>query len=434
MSLRHNPPDDSGHDSYAALRYRDFRYLITASFLTSFSQAILSVIVGYELYLRTGSAFALGMVGLVQIIPNVALSMPAGQFVDQHDQRRVAALAVGLISLAAFFLSVLTHFEGPLVFIYLCLFLIGIGRLLVSPTQAPLMASIIPRDSFSNAAAWRSSAGQTASILGPAAGGFGVAIFGNAQIVFAMAAGLLAIAAVSLSRITPRPVPRSREKMTRDSVLAGIRFIRSTEVLLATITLDMVAVLLGGATALLPIFAEDVLHVGAGGLGLMRAAPAVGAVLASVAIAHRGPFRAAGPTILMAVAGFGLCSVLFGLSRSMPLSLVALGLIGVCDSISVVIRSTLQLTLTPDHMRGRVGSVHYMFVGMSNEFGEFESGVVASILGATAAVVVGGVGTILVVPAIIVLWPELRRLRRIETVELPAPHPPAVVVTASAGK
>jgi MFS family permease len=403
MLLRRNPPDDSGHDSYAALRYRDFRYLISASFLTSFSQAILSVIVGYELYLRTGSAFALGLVGLVQIVPNVILSMPAGQFVDQHDHRLIASAAAGTIATAAAFLALLTHYEGPLALIYACLFLIGLGRVFSMATPAPLMASIVPPDRFGNAAAWRSSSNQTASILGPAAGGFGVALLGSAATVFAIAAVLLTIAAYLLSRIKARPASRQREKMSLDSIMAGFRFIRRTEVLLATVTLDMVAVLLGGATALLPIFAEDVLHVGAAGLGLMRAAPAVGAVLASVAIAHRGPFKAAGPTILMAVAGFGLCSVLFGLSRSMPLSLLALGLIGVCDSISVVIRSTLQLTLTPDHMRGRVGSVHYMFVGMSNEFGEFESGVVASILGATAAVVVGGVGTILVVPAIIVL-------------------------------
>lgn len=435
MSFRHNPVDDGAHDTYAALRYRDFRFLILASFLTSFCQAILSVIVGYELYLRTGSAFALGLVGLVQIVPNVILSMPAGQFVDQHDQRLVASAAAGTIATAAAFLALLTHYEGPLPLIYACLFLIGLGRVFSMATPAPLMASIVPPDRFGNAAAWRSSSNQTAAILGPAAGGFGVALLGSAATVFTIAAVLLSIAAFLLSRIKARPAPRPREKMSLDSIMAGFRFIRRTDVLLATITLDMVAVLLGGATALLPIFAEDVLHVGAGGLGLMRAAPAAGAVIASLAIARKGPFNAAGPTILAAVTGFGLASILFGLSRSMPLSLLALGFVGVCDSISVVIRSTLQLTLTPDHMRGRVGSVHYMFVGMSNEFGEFESGVVASLLGATAAVVVGGIGTVLVVPAIALLWPALRRLRRIEAMELPTSEvTPAVVATASAGK
>ncbi len=432
MPLPDKPSDAPEHDAYAALRFRDFRFLISASFLISFSQAVLSVIVGYELYLRTGSALALGLVGLVQIVPNVILSMPAGQYVDQHDHRLIAAAAAGLIALSAAFLALLTHYEGPLVLIYACLFLIGLGRVFNMATPAPLMASIVPPDRFGNAAAWRSSSNQTASILGPAAGGFGVAVLGSAASVFAIAAVLLAIASALLSLIKARPSPREREKMSKDSILAGIRFIRSTEVLLATITLDMVAVMLGGATALLPIFAEDVLHVGAGGLGLMRAAPAAGAVLASVAIAHKGPFKAAGPTILVAVAGFGLATILFGFSRAMPLSLMALALIGAFDAISMVIRSTLQLTLTPDHMRGRVGSVHYMFVGMSNEFGEFESGLVATLIGATAAVVLGGIGTLLVVPAIALAWPEVRRLRQIEPreSEITAKVPAA----ASAGK
>jgi MFS family permease len=432
MPLPDKPSDAPEHDAYAALRFRDFRFLISASFLISFPQAVLGVIVGYELYLRTGSALALGLVGLVQIVPNVILSMPAGQYVDQHDHSLIAAAAAGLIALSAAFLALLTHYEGPLVLIYACLFLIGLGRVFNMATPAPLMASIVPPDRFGNAAAWRSSSNQTASILGPAAGGFGVAVLGSAASVFAIAAVLLAIASALLSLIKARPSPREREKMSKDSILAGIRFIRSTEVLLATITLDMVAVMLGGATALLPIFAQDVLHVGAGGLGLMRAAPAAGAVLASVAIAHKGPFKAAGPTILVAVAGFGLATILFGVSRAMPLSLMALALIGAFDAISMVIRSTLQLTLTPDHMRGRVGSVHYMFVGMSNEFGEFESGLVATLIGATAAVVLGGIGTLLVVPAITIAWPEVRRLRQIEPreSEITAKVPAA----ASAGK
>jgi MFS family permease len=428
MPFRRKSDQFDEHDAYAALRFPDFRYLITASFLSSFAQAILSVIVGYELYLRTGSAFALGLVGLVQIVPNVILSMPAGQFVDQHDQRLVASAAAATIATAAAFLALLTHYEGPLVLIYACLFLIGLGRVFSMATPAPLMASIVRPDRFANAAAWRSSTNQTASIIGPAAGGFGVAVLGSATSVFTISAVLLAIASVLLSRIAARPSPRQREKMNLDSIMAGFRFIRGTQVLFATITLDMFAVLFGGATALLPIFAEDVLHVGAFGLGLMRAAPAVGAVLASLAIAHKGPFKAAGPTILAAVAGFGAATILFGISRSMPLSLLALGLLGAFDAISMVIRSTLQQTLTPDHMRGRVGSVHYMFVGMSNEFGEFESGVAAAILGATAAVVVGGIGTLLVVPAIALAWPSVRRLREIRAREgnLSAPHPPTI--------
>jgi MFS family permease len=301
------------------------------------------------------------------------------------------------------------------------LFVIGVGRAFRSPTQSALLAAIIPASRFSNAAAWSSSANQTASVIGPAAGGFGIALAGSASPVYALAAVMLAVASFGLTQLRPRPIERSTEKMSLDSLLAGIRFIRSTKVLFAAIVLDMVAVLLGGATALLPIFAEDVLHVGATGLGFLRAAPAVGAVLTSFAIAHHGPFKKAGPTLLLTVAGFGAATVLFGASRSLGLSLAALALIGGFDAISMVIRNTMQLTYTPDHMRGRVGAIHYIFVGMSNEFGEFESGVVAAVLGATTAVVVGGIGTLLVVPIIALAWPEVRRLGEIKPPDIPGP-------------
>ncbi|MDQ2683796.1 MAG: MFS transporter, partial [Chloroflexota bacterium] len=339
---RSQSTDVPGHDSYAAFRFRDYRFLISGSFLMVMAQAILSITVGYELYERTGSALALGMVGLAQIVPNVLFSIPAGQFVDQHDAKVVSVCAVSLNAASAAALAMLTRTQGPIVLIYVCLFLIGVGRAFRSPTQSPLLASVIPSHSFSNAVAWNSSSNQTATILGPAIGGFGIALFGNAWIVFAIAAGMLAVSAFSVSRITKRPARQTKEKMTKESLLAGIRFITSTKVLFAAITLDMVAVLLGGATALLPIFAEDVLDVGAVGLGLMRSAPAVGAVITSLAIARKGPFEAAGRTLLLAVTGFGLATILFGVSRYLPLSLFALMLLGVFDSISVVIRNTLQ--------------------------------------------------------------------------------------------
>lgn len=402
-----------GHDPYAALRLPDFRLLIASNFLASLAQAILSVIVGWELYIRTHSALALGLVGLVQIVPNVVMSIPAGQYVDRHDQKKIMAFATLLNATAAAGLALLSALSGPLVLVYACLFLIGVGRCFRSPTQGVLLASVLPPERFSNASAWSSSAGQLASVCGPAIGGLGVAVFADEAPVFAAAAVMLAIAAILVSRLHPRPIERAQEQMTVDSLLAGIRFIRHTKVLLAAITLDMVAVLLGGATALLPIFADDVLHVGATGLGLMRAAPAVGAVLMSFALAHKGPFAKAGPSLLATVAAFGLATILFGSSRSMALSLGALGLLGAFDAISVVIRDTLELTFTPDHMRGRVGAIGYIFVGMSNEFGEFESGVAAAIFGATTAVVLGGIGTLLVVPIIALIWPEVRRLGRI---------------------
>ncbi|MGI8404304.1 MAG: MFS transporter, partial [Thermomicrobiales bacterium] len=235
-----------GHDPYAALRFPDFRLLITANFLSSLARAILSVIVGWELYVRTGSALALGMVGLVQIIPNVVLAIPAGQYVDRHDQKRIAVFATILNAITALMLAILSAVQGPLVLIYFCLFLIGVGRVCLSPTQGPLLASIIPPNQFGNASAWSSSGGQLASVMGPAIGGLGVAVLTDPAPVFATAAGMLAVAAVAFSRLRPRPIERSNERVTKDSLLAGIRFIRSTKVLLAAITLDMVAVLLGG--------------------------------------------------------------------------------------------------------------------------------------------------------------------------------------------
>ncbi len=412
-----------GHDPYAALRFPDFRLLIGASFLASLAQAILSVIVGWELYVRTHSALALGMVGLVQIVPNVVMSIPAGHFVDRHDQKRIMVFATLLNAVAALGLAALSEFKGPLVAIYACLFMIGLGGAFRSPTQGVLLASVVTAEGYGNPAAWSGSARQLASVLGPAIGGLGVALFTDAAPVFAAAAGMLGLAAIAMTGLHPREIERAAEKVTKDSLLAGIRFIRDTKVLLAAITLDMVAVLLGGATALMPIFAEDVLHVGATGLGLMRAAPAVGAVLMSFAIAHRGPFAHAGPTLLATVAAFGFATILFGSSRSIVLSLFALALLGAFDAISVVIRDTLELAFTPDQMRGRVGAVAFIFVGMSNEFGEFESGLAAAVLGATTAVIVGGIGTLLVVPIIALAWPQVRRLGRIEPHKAPLLEP-----------
>jgi MFS family permease len=413
--------DDQPHDAYGAMRLPDFRLLMTSNFLTSVAQAVLSVLIGWELYERTGSALALGLVGLVQIIPNVAVALPAGQYVDRHDQKRIAVLATALHALATLTLTILSATTGPLVLIYAALFVTGLARAFRSATRTALLAAIVPQDRFANAAAWSSSANQTAAVIGPALGGVAIVIVNDTATVFAGATGLLLIATLALIQTHPRPIARMTEEVSFDSLFAGIRFIWRTKVLMAAITLDMVGVLLGGATALLPIFAEDVLHVGATGLGLMRAAPAAGAMLMSLLIVRHGPFQRAGPTLLLAVAGFGVATILFGLSRSLPLSLLALGLLGGFDAISMVIRHTMQLTYTPDDMRGRVSSVHHLFVGMSNEFGEFESGVLAALVGATAAVIFGGVGTLIVVPLIALAWPEVWRLRRIEA----TPSPPA---------
>lgn len=403
------------HDAYAVLRLRDFRLLVSGNVLSSFATAILSIIVAWELYERTDSAFILGLVGLVQIIPNLVLAIPAGSLVDRTNPRTIAAVALGIEAVAAAIIALITWQEGPLWIIFAALFLVGIGRAIKSPTYAPLISGVVDNAHFQSAAAWNGGADHTAAILGPPVGGFAVAIVGGSAPVFIASAVLLAISAVLIGTVQLRERVRVDEDLSKESILAGARFIRNSPVMLGAITLDMFAVLLGGATALLPIFAEDILHVGAAGLGVLRSAPAAGALVMSLIIAHRGPFLRAGRSLLLTVVGFGICTIVFGMSTSFPVSLAALFLLGVFDAVSMIIRETIELRYTPDDMRGRVASIHFLFIGMSNEFGEFESGVLAALIGATAAVTLGGVGTLLVVAAIAVYVPKLRDLRTIET-------------------
>jgi MFS family permease len=404
-------------DPYAALRFRDFRLLLAGTFLEVVGQQMLGVAIGWELYERTRDPLALGLIGLVQVVPVVLLALPAGHVADQFDRKRIAVLAALALALSAFGLALLSFTVGPLLLIYLCLLTIGIARAFQSPATSSLVAQVVPTEHFTNAATWESSAWQASAILGPALGGFIIAARGGATLVYTITAGMLLAATAILSLMRPRSVERADEEITLVSLLAGLRFVWNTKLILAAITLDMFAVLLGGATALLPIFARDILQVGAAGLGWLRAAPAIGALLTAITLAYLPPFKRAGRTLLLVVAGFGLVTVVFGLSRSFALSLLALGLLGSLDNTSVVIRSTLVLTRTPDVMRGRVNAVHFVFIGISNELGAFESGVAAALLGTIGAVVAGGIGTILVVLLVALHWPEVRRLGRLNSSE-----------------
>jgi MFS family permease len=401
------------HDPYAALRFRDFRLLMAGTFLAIVAEQMLGVAIGWELYERTGSAFALGLVGLVQVAPVVLLALPAGHVADRFDRRRIVVATMATLALCATGLALLSQASGPLAVVYACLLGIGVARAFQSPAISALTAQVVPPEHFSSAATWESGAWQASAITGPALGGYLIAARQSAWEVYAIVAGMLLLVGVLALLMRPRPTARAEEKLTLGSLLAGARFIWNTKIILASISLDMFAVLLGGATALLPIFARDILQVGASGLGWLRAAPAVGAVLAAVGMAYLPPFRRAGRTLLLVVAGFGLATVVFGLSRSFALSLLMLALLGALDNISVVIRSTLLLTRTPDAMRGRVNAVHFVFIGISNELGAFESGVAAALLGTIGAVVAGGIGTVLVVGLVALLWPEVRRLGRL---------------------
>jgi MFS family permease len=402
------------HDSRAAFRFRDFRRFLALSFVAVIAEQMLGVAIGWELYERTDSAFALGLVGLVQVVPVVLLALPAGHIVDMRNRKLIACAAFLGAAVSALGLALLSAVEGPLVLIYGCLALMGVTRSFQSPVMAALVSQTVPPEHFANAATWESSIWQGSSIAGPALGGLLIALFDRATPIYAITAAALTIVAGITLTLNLRPMTQTVERMTLASLLAGLRFVRDTKVILASITLDLFAVLLGGATALLPVFAKDVLHVGASGLGWLRAAPAVGAVLAGLTLAHLPPFTRAGRVLLTVVAGFGVVTVVFGLSRSFWLSLAMLAMLGACDNISVVIRSTLMLSQTPDELRGRVNAVHYVFIGLSNELGAFESGMAAALLGAAGAVVAGGIGTILVVPLIAFAWPEIRRLGRMD--------------------
>lgn len=408
-------------DPYAALRFRDFRLLIIGRLVAQIGEMMVSVSIGWELYERTGDAFALGLVGLVQVIPVILLALPGGYIADRYNRRLVTMISQLVLVGCSVGLLLVSLTDGSLVVLYGLLALIGAARAFNNPAESALTTQTIPEEHFFNAMTWNSSVWQLSAITGPALGGLIIAVFGDAGFVYLAnaIAGLVLVGALLMMRGKPKPYPRMTEP-PMESLKGGLRFVRGKPVILAAISLDMFAVLFGGAVLLLPVFAKDILQVDATGLGIMRAAPSIGALMMAFVIQRRPPFQHAGQTLLWAVAGFGLATIVFGLSKSFWLSVVMLGLTGALDYISVVIRHTLILTFTPDEMRGRVSSVNYVFIGASNELGGFESGVAAGLLGAVGAVVFGGIGTIAVVAIIAYLAPQLRAMR-----EIKAPVPAA---------
>lgn len=382
---------------------------------------MLSLAIGWELYVRTSSALALGFVGLVQVIPVLTLFLLTGHVADHYNRKAVVIGAQLTLVLTSLGLAALSYWQGSFVGIYGCLLLIGVGSAFSGPAASALPAEVVPEVAFENAMTWRSSSQQLAAVLGPALGGLIIAVFQGttpAYILSALASLIFVILLLFMreGRVTGYATRRRREPPTLRSLGEGIGFLRRTPVLLAAITLDLFAVLFGGATTLLPIFARDILQVGPAGFGWLRAAPSVGAVCMALYLAHRPPLQRAGPTLLLAVSGFGVATILFGLSRSFLISLAALFIIGGLDNVSVVVRSTLMLTRTPNEMRGRVAAINGLFISTSNQLGGFESGLTAQIFGPVLSVVGGGIGTGLVVLAIAALWPELRRLRTLREI------------------
>ena len=417
MSSQINKTPEDRHDPYAALRFLDFRLLLTGRFITSFGSEMVSFAVAWELWLRTHSAFSLGMVGLVQVIPVILLSLPAGHVADQYNRRRIVLVTQLSFGLCAMGLAYLSYTQGPLFFVYLCLFGFGVARAFNDPASSTLVPETVPPHLFSSAATWNSSTWHIASILGPAVAGLIVAFADNVTIIYVFDAIGAVTFTILLSMIKGKQLPLASQSDTWASLIEGFKFMRDTKVILAAITLDMFAVLFGGAVALLPIYATDILKVGPQGMGIMRAAPSIGALLMAFTLAHLPPMKNAGRTLLLAVTGFGICTIVFGLSSWFWLSVLMLALLGGLDNISVVIRGTLLLTHTPDEMRGRISGVNSIFIGISNELGSFESGFAAALFGPIIAVVGGGAITILVVLAMIKFFPQLQGLKTLDEPE-----------------
>jgi MFS family permease len=384
--------------------------------------------VSWEIYDRTRSNLALALVGLVQIIPVITLFLPAGHLIDRIDRKKILMCVLPAAALWSAGLAYCSAASVSVGWMYLFLLLVGIVRTFMQPARSAFLPSILPREAFSNGVTWHSTGFQLSSVLGPALGGALIAWLRAPAIVYLLTAGMAFVNWLCLAMIQSRPFVPSNEEPSLRSLAAGLGFVWRTKVMLGAITLDMFAVLLGGATALLPVYAKDILHGGPSSFGLMRAAPGIGAVCMSFLLAHRPPFERAGRALLWAVAGFGVVTIVFGVSRNFSVSLGMLFALGALDMISVVVRQTLVQLLTPDEMRGRVSAINSMFIGISNELGEFESGSLAyafdraddKAFGPTVSVVSGGVGTILVVAIVALVWPQLRRYGRLDGSDQPA--------------
>jgi MFS family permease len=432
------------HDPYAAFRFRGFRFFTAGNLLSIIGRQMLAVAVEWEMYARTHSATALGLVGLVIAVPVVALSLPAGHLADRFSRKKIILVSQILSAIGSATLALISwqhlaipqwsilrhanaglaaiasvferqhhdfHFDDASIpLIYLLLFLYGAARTFGWAARSSFFPTLVPSDAFSNAVTWNNSVFQIGSVIGPAASGLLVAHVGF-PIVYTLDA--IVAFAFFLLVLPIRRVARAATRAERNpwrSLVAGLRFVLSKQVILATITLDLFAVFLGGATALLPIFADQILHCGPIGLGWMRAAPAVGAFAMALTVAYLPPMKHAGKTLLWCVAAFGIATIIFGLSKAFWLSVAMLFIAGAVDSVSVIIRGSIVQLVTPDEMRGRVSAVNNIFIGTSNEFGALESGLTAALFGPVVSVVGGGIGTILVVLGVAKFWPKTRKI------------------------
>lgn len=412
-------------DPIASLREPSYLLFLAGTMVSNTGNQMRSVAVGWEVYHRTHEAISLGYVGLVLALPVILFALPAGALADRYSRKALIMIAQAGLAASGLGLAWASWTHAHLAWIYFFLFCTATFRALGWPASTAIVVSLVPTKLFPNATMWRSVGFQLAATVGPLVGGFLLAWWSTVDVYLIDAASSL-ILITCLIFVHPRNSQRVAEPHSWRSFMDGARYLRRQPVILSTMVLDMVAVLFGGVTALLPIYATDVLHVGATGFGWLRAMPSVGAIAMSLWLATRPPIRRAGTTLLWSVVAFGVATIVFGLSKSYPLSLAMLFALGAADNISVVIRSSVLQLLTPDSMRGRVSAVGVIFIGTSNEMGEFESGTAAQWLGLLPAVVGGGFMTLVTVAAVAKIWPELVKLGSLEHLAPPDETPEVV--------
>jgi MFS family permease len=403
-----------------AFDYPSFGLYQIARFCIVLATEMQSVAVGWQVYEITKRPLDLGLVGLAQFLPGILLFLVSGHVADRYDRRRLVVACYALFAgCSALLFAAAVHHTHSVYPIYAVLILIGVVRAFNGPVSRALLPQLVPEEHFPNAVAWASGVFQTATILGPSIGGVIYAAFRGPAAVYALAMASSLVATVCAYRINveARAQTRSREPISTSTVLAGFHYIWRQKLILGSISLDLFAVLLGGAVALLPVYASEILRTGPWGLGILRSAPGVGAAAMAIYLAYRPLRGKVGLKMLACVTGFGVCTILFGISRSLALSILALVLVGATDMVSVIVRGTLIQIATPDEMRGRVNAVDMVFIGASNELGQFESGLTAHWFGTVAAVVLGGIGTILVTVGWAWLFPELRNADKLTTVQ-----------------
>jgi MFS family permease len=409
-------------DPYAAWRVRDFQLYSASWFLLVFAKQVETVAVGIHVYYRTENALYLGLVGLVQALPIILLAIVGGQLADRFNRRYVILCTYSLSVLSAAGLTVTAFLEWPIWWMYLFLGLGAIGYALGGASRSSILPQLVSAEIFSNAITWNSSIFHIASMTGPALGGLMVDWDKRTVAAFACVMILRMFSLLGIAFVRNKPQSEPMETMSLENVLAGIRFVWNAKLILATITLDLFAVLLGGFTYLLPVFVKDILKISESWVGYLRATEAVGAVFVALVIAHAPPMKRAGATMLWAVTGFGAATIVFGFSQWYLLSMLMMFFIGALDNISVVVRHTLVQMLTPDSMRGRVSAVNNIFIVASNDIGGVESGLTAWLFGAVISVVGGGIGTILVVIASALIWPQILTIGSLQDVH-PASEP-----------